>query len=356
MTVFDSPDYADHERVVFCRDSGAGLKAIIALHDTTLGPAAGGCRMWPYASIEQALSDVLRLSEAMTDKNALAGLALGGGKAVIIGDPATDKSPALLRAFARQVQGLNGAYYTAEDIGIGLADVERIAADTDYVFGLASKGAGSGDPSPFTARGGLHGIRAAAKHKLGSDDLAGLRVAVQGVGNVGRQLCRLLQEAGVKLVICDIDEPAAAAAAKEFAAEIVGVDEIYDQAVEIFAPCAMGGVINDATIDRLKARIVAGVANNQLAAPRHGAMLFERGILYAPDFVVNAGGMHNASCDIFGDYDKQRVIDKIDRIYDLTLEIFRRADEAGRPPHEVAIDMAKRIIRDAKERREGQAR
>jgi leucine dehydrogenase len=340
MSVFDHSEYDNHEQVLFCRDREAGLFAIIAIHDTTLGPAAGGCRMWPYASVDDAVTDVLRLSQAMSYKNALAGLPLGGGKSVIIGDPNQDKNERLLTSFARFVQRLGGQYYTAEDIGIGINDVEVLARESDYVFGLAT----TGDPSPFTARGCFEGIRAAVKHKLGRDSLDGLKVAVQGVGNVGRFVCKNLHEAGAELIIADVNPEAAAYAVEYFGAKVAAPDEIYSQDVDIFSPCAMGGVLNDDTIPQLKASIVAGVANNQLAEAHHGQLLHDRGILYTPDYVINAGGMLNASGDIFGQYDVNQVMERVTGLYDATLRIFEIAQQEGRLTSEVADDLARQKI------------
>jgi leucine dehydrogenase len=346
MSVFDNSEYDNHEQVVFCRDTDVGLFAIIAIHDTTLGPAAGGCRMWPYASVNDAVTDVLRLSQAMSYKNALADLPLGGGKSVIIGDSNKDKNEKLLTAFAQFVQRLGGQYYTAEDVGIGINDVEVLATASDYVFGLAA----TGDPSPFTARGCFEGIRAAVNHKHGRDSLEGLRVAVQGVGNVGRYVCKNLYEAGMKLIVADVNAEAAAYAVEKFEATAVTPDKIYSQDVDIFSPCAMGGILNDDTIPQLKASIVAGVANNQLAEPRHGRLLYNKGVLYAPDYVINAGGMLNASGDIFGQYDINQVMERVTRLYDATLRIFEMAKQKNQPINEVADDMARQKIATGRSR------
>ncbi|MGE0825912.1 MAG: Glu/Leu/Phe/Val dehydrogenase dimerization domain-containing protein [Candidatus Binatia bacterium] len=340
MSVFDHTEYDNHEQVLFCRAPEANLFAIIAIHDTTLGPAAGGCRMWPYASFDEAVTDVLRLSRAMSYKNALAGLPLGGGKSVIIGDPKKDKNEKLLTAFARSVQRLGGQYYTAEDIGIGTADVEILAKSCDYVFGLSM----TGDPSPFTAQGCFEGMRAAIQHQLHRNDFTGLTVAVQGVGNVGRYVCQILHEAGANLIVTDIDPRAVAYTVEHFGATAVAPEAIYSQEADIFSPCAMGGILNDNTIPQLKARIVAGVANNQLREPRHGRVLHDHGILYAPDYVINAGGMLNASGDIFGEHDVQRVMERVQALHDTTLKIFVTAQREGRPPSDVADDLAREKI------------
>jgi leucine dehydrogenase len=346
MSLFENPEYDAHEDVIFCSHAESGLKAIIAIHDTTLGPAAGGCRMWRYESEAEALTDVLRLSRAMTYKNALAGLPLGGGKSVIIGDAHTDKNPQLLVAFARHVEMLGGRYWTAEDIGIGMRDVEDVLArGTRYVFGLPSK---TGNPAPFTARGGFEGMRAAVEQRLGRKSLSQLRVAVQGIGSVGWELCRLLHEAGASLVVSDVDPHAARRAVDAFSARAVDVEAIYDADVDVFAPCARGGILNDATIPRLRAVVVAGVANNQLAQPRHGRRLHERGVLYAPDFLVNAGGMHNASGDILGAYDAKDAMTRVRRIYDVARETFARSAELNELPEAVAEQIARARITSAR--------
>jgi leucine dehydrogenase len=343
---FESPEFDHHENVVFCSDAGSGLRAIIAIHDTTLGPAAGGCRMWPYASTAAALTDVLRLSRAMTYKNSLAGLPLGGGKSVIIGDARTHKTPQLLAAFARHVERLGGRYWTAEDVGIGTRDVEEgFAQGTRYIFGLTRH---TGDPAPFTARGGFEGMRAAVEQRLGRASLAGVRVAVQGVGNVGTELCRLLHEAGAALVVCDVNAASVQRAVEAFGATAVAPEAIYDADVDVFAPCALGGVINDDTIPRLRATVVSGVANNQLAGPQHGRELQRRGVLYAPDFLVNAGGMHNASGDILGRYDRPEAMRRVVRIYDVARECFARAAQTGALPEQVAEELARQRIAEAK--------
>ncbi|PQP35591.1 amino acid dehydrogenase [Desulfobacteraceae bacterium SEEP-SAG9] len=344
MSVFDNSEYDNHEQVLFCRDEDAGLFAIIAIHDTTLGPAAGGCRMWPYASIEDAVTDALRLSQAMSYKNALADLPLGGGKSVIIGDPNKDKNEKLLIAFARFIQRLGGQYYTAEDVGIGIDDVEILSQASDYVFGLVT----TGDPSPFTARGCFEGIRAAVKNKLGRDRLKGLKVAVQGVGNVGRYVCKYLHEAGAKLIVADVQAESATYAVENFEAKAVAPHKIYTQDVDIFSPCAMGGILNDDTIPQLKASIVAGAANNQLAEARHGRLIHNKGILYAPDYVINAGGMLNASGDIFGKYDVTQVMERVTGLYAATFRIFEVAEQENRPTNEVADDRARQKIEAGK--------
>jgi leucine dehydrogenase len=337
MSFFDHREFDGHEEVAFCFDAESGLQAIIAVHNTNLGPALGGCRMWPYASDDEALTDALRLSRGMTYKSALAGLALGGGKAVIIGDSRTMKSEALFRAMGRFVDSLGGRYTVAEDVGISVADVDIMAKETPYVAGTCSGGVG--DPSPGTAYGVFMGIRAAVKHKLGKESLEGLRVAVQGVGAVGYHLCRFLAEDGAELLVTDIHQPSIDRVAKDFGARPVEAEKIYRQPVDVFAPCALGGVINDETIDLLSAPIIAGSANNQLDEPRHGIELSRRGILYAPDYVINAGGVINISFE-GRNYDEKKAFARIGQIGDTLLEIFARADAKGVPTSEAADRLA----------------
>ncbi len=344
MAVFSANEFSNHEQIVFCRDAATGLKAIIAVHNTALGPAAGGCRMWPYASEDEALWDVMRLAKGMSYKNALAGLPLGGGKSVIIGDPATDKTPALLRSFAGFVDRLGGTYYTAEDVGISTQDANIMAERSDYIFGISARPGGAGDPSPYTARGTFQGIRAGLQHCRGTADLRGIRVAVQGIGNVGGNLCRLLHEAGAALVIGDVHAGRARAMADMTGAEVVPADEVLFQEADVIAPCALGAVLNDESIPLIKAPLIAGAANNQLAEDRHGTSLMERGITYLPDYLINAGGVLSASCDIFKSFDARAVTAKVDALYDRSLEILRRADAERRPPHEVADSLAEEII------------
>ncbi len=347
MTVFGADDFDDHEQVVFASDPAAGLRAIIAIHDTTLGPSGGGCRMYPYASEADALRDALRLSRAMTYKFALADLGYGGAKGVIIGDPARDKSEALFRAFGRAVDNLGGRYTTGEDVGTTLDDMAVIRKETRHVAGIRD---GSGDTSPPTAHGVLQGIRAAVRHRLGRDGLAGVRVAVQGLGNVGMRLCRDLAGDGASLFVTDIRAEAVSRAVEELGATAVLGDAIFDLEVDVFAPCALGGVLDDATVPRLKAAVVAGCANNQLADDRHGAMLAERGILYAPDYVINAGGAINACAGGKG-YDREAVYRRIDAIADTLAGIFARADREGAATVEIANRMAaERIGRKREER------
>ncbi|PIP79674.1 MAG: amino acid dehydrogenase, partial [Gammaproteobacteria bacterium CG22_combo_CG10-13_8_21_14_all_40_8] len=292
MSVFNLRAYDDHEQVVFCSDVETGLKAIICVHNTNLGPAVGGCRMWEYNTDEGALVDALRLSRGMSYKNALAGLKMGGGKSVIIGNPKTTKSDALFRAFGRFVESLSGKYITAEDVGINPHDMALVNQETKYVLGLEGK---SGDPSPVTAYGVYKGMKAAVKHRLNRDSLEGIRVAVQGAGHVGYYLCKHLSEEGAEIIISDINKDSVEKVVAELGAKAVDINDIYSQDVDVYAPCALGATINDETIPRLKATIVAGAANNQLAEDRHGDILKSRGILYTPDYVINAGGIINVS-------------------------------------------------------------
>ncbi|HRQ55930.1 MAG TPA: Glu/Leu/Phe/Val dehydrogenase [Azoarcus taiwanensis] len=343
MAVFSLSDFADHEQVVFCSDDKSGLKAIIAIHNSNLGPALGGCRMWPYATEEEAVRDVLRLSRGMTYKSAMANLKLGGGKSVIIGNPRTQKTPELLTAFARALEQLNGRYIAAEDSGTSVADMKFMSAITGHVAGIVDKpsdtGIRSGDPSPATAFGTFIGIKAAVKEKLGHDSLEGLRVAVQGVGNVGFDLARQLKEAGASLWVTDIHRDALTRAADELDAVVVPPDAIFGLDVDVFAPCALGAVINDQTIPQLKASIVAGASNNQLAEARHGAELMKRGILYAPDYVINAGGIIDVYHERIG-FERSALIRHIEGIYDNLMEIFERARKEERPTGEVADAIA----------------
>lgn len=342
MSFFDLVDFDDHEQVVFCSDKKTGLKAIIAVHSTALGPAAGGCRFWNYANDEAALTDVLRLSRGMTYKNAMAGLKLGGGKAVIIGDPATLKSPELFKAFGAAVNNIAGRYYTAEDVNITTDDMATVNQVTDFVAGLDGK---SGNPGPFTALGTFLGIKAAVKFKLGTDDLTGIKVAVQGLGSVGYSLCQKLHAAGAKLVVTDINPIALEKAANEFGADVVGLDEIYSQNVDVFSPCALGASINDGTIAQLKASIIAGCANNQLAEARHDQILKDKSILYVPDYVINAGGIINVALEIYPEpYCADEATKLVERIYDTLMNVFETAKEQDKPTGIVADEMAREII------------
>ena len=347
--VFDHSDFAGHEQVVHCRDPATGLKAIIAIHNTNRGPALGGCRMWPYASNHDALTDVLRLSRGMTYKSAMANLDLGGGKAVIIGDPRTDKTEALLRSFGGFLQGLGGRFIVAEDSGTSVADIKIIAEESSYVAGVADKTTAdgslrSGDPSPATAYGVFVGIKAAVKQRLGRDDLEGLKFAVQGVGNVGYRLAKLLHENGALLWVTDLYDGQVKRAVAEFDAHAVAPEEIFALDVDVFSPCALGGAINDQTLTQLRATVVAGAANNQLTHQRHGADLMKRGILYAPDYVINAGGIIDISLELSG-FDRDELVRRLEGIHDTLMEIFERAGREQRPTGVVADYIAEERFR-----------
>ncbi|MBC2259303.1 Glu/Leu/Phe/Val dehydrogenase [Listeria booriae] len=342
--LFERMEKYDYEQVVFCHDKVSGLKAIIAIHDTTLGPALGGCRMWPYETEEEALEDVLRLARGMTYKNAAAGLNLGGGKTVIIGDPRKDKSEAMFRALGRYVESLNGRYIIAEDVGTTVADMDMIHAETDYVTGISESYGSSGNPSPMTALGVYSAMKRTALEAFGTDTLAEKTVAVQGVGNVAYALCELLHKDGAKLVVTDINQEAVNRAVAAFGAKAVAPDEIYDVDADIFAPCALGGVLNDTTIPRLKVKAVCGSANNQLLQTiHHGQMLADRGILYAPDYIVNAGGVINVA-DELSRYNEERAKHKIGEIYGQIGKVFDIAKEEKILPAQAANRMAEQRI------------
>jgi len=320
MALFDSMELHGHEQVVFCSDPQSGLRAIIAIHNTTLGPALGGLRMWPYKSDNAAKEDVLRLSQGMTYKAAIAGLNLGGGKAVIIGDARRMKSEALFRSFGRFVEGLGGRYITAEDVGTTVADMEWVRQETKFVAGLVSRN-GSGDPSPLTAYGVYHGMKAAAKKVFGTDSLQHRCVAVQGAGNVASHLVGHLAHEGAKVIVTDIYEEKVQHLVAQYGAEAVAPEAIYDADCDIFAPSALGGSLNDTTIPRLNARIIAGPANNQLDDPmRHAAELKDRGILYVPDYVINAGGLINVALELEG-YSRERALAQTENIYHIVENI-----------------------------------
>lgn len=333
--IFNELNFDDHEQVVFVSEPKSGLKGIIAVHNTALGPAMGGCRMWNYASEALAVNDVLRLSRGMTYKNAVAGLPIGGGKSVIIGNPRTDKTPALFEALGEALERLCGRYITAEDVGTSPQDMAYVANKTSYVAGLGA----SGDPSPYTALGCFVGAQAAVKHHFKRDTMDGLTVALQGLGHVGYDYARRLHQAGAKLVVADIDESALERARQEFGAQVVGVDAIYDVAADIYAPCALGATLNPNTLSRLSAKIVAGGANNQLATADVGVMLREKGILYAPDFVINAGGIVKV-CYEYLKKPESEVEAHVREISDTLSEIFTRADFEGRPTSVVADELA----------------
>jgi leucine dehydrogenase len=347
MSVFDHREFDDHEQVLFCHDERLGLYAIIAIHSTALGPAAGGCRMLPYATFDDALTDVLRLSKGMTYKNALAGLPLGGGKCVIVCDPSRPEKAELLRAFSRHVQALHGRYWTAIDVGVGPADADILAENCDYIFARASQYPKGFDPSSYTALGGFIGIQAAAEHVWHRQHLRGLRVAIQGLGATGHNLARQLHEAGAKLVVADIREEPVQTAVKDFDARAVPADVIHAQDVDIFAPCALGAVVNDVTLPQIRAQVVCGLANNQLGKPHHGEALRSRGIVYVPDYVVNAGGMIGASTIIFTTPSDDTSLKRILMLKDTILSVLREADAQGRATSDVADEWARRRVAEA---------
>lgn len=348
MLTFEKIYSMGHEEVVFFSDPSCNLKAVVAIHNTILGPALGGTRMWPYKTTEEAVEDVLRLSRGMTYKAAISGLNLGGGKAVIIGEPSKDKSEALFRAFGRYVNSLNGRYITAEDVNTNVEDMEYIFTETNFVTGVAEIHGGSGNPSPWTARGVYRGMEASAQKVFGDKSLRGKVVALQGAGSVGVHLGRLLNEAGAKIYFTDINE-ANIQRFKEAVptAEFVGTEEIYDVKADVYAPCALGATVNDKTIERLKVKIVCGAANNQLAENRHGDMLKEKGILYAPDYLVNAGGLMNVSIEFEG-WSADKAVRMVDKIYDSTLKIFKFADENNLPVYKATDMMAEQRIESMK--------
>lgn len=336
--------HGEHEEVVFCHDKSVGLKAIIAIHNTALGPALGGTRMWNYKTEEEALVDVLRLSKGMTYKAAAAGLNLGGGKAVIIGDSKTQKTEGLFRAFGQFVNSLNGKYITAEDVGTAEADMEYIYMETPWVTGIPKDFGGSGDPSPYTAHGVLMGIKAAVQEKLKTDSLKGLRIAVQGLGNVGKHLVSYLAKEGALLTVSDIDEAKVKKCVQEFKATSVTPDQITGVECEVLAPCALGAVVNDQSIRQLKCQVIAGGANNQLAESKHGDQLRELGILYAPDYVVNAGGLMNVFVELEG-YSPDRAFEKTRKVYDNCMKVFSIAKRDQISTHRAADRMAEERIR-----------
>ena len=335
--------HGDHEEVIICHNKDVGLKAIIAIHNTSLGPALGGTRMWNYENEEEALVDVLRLSKGMTYKAAAAGLNLGGGKAVIIGDPKKHKTEALFRAFGTYVNSLHGKYITAEDVGTTVHDMEYVFMETPYVTGIPVAFGGSGDPSPYTAHGVLMGIKAAVKQQLKTDSLKGVRVAVQGLGNVGSNLVDYLQKEGADITVADIDTEKVKLLAEKYGAKTADANDIIFSDCDVFAPCALGAVINDQSLAKLNCKIVAGGANNQLAEPQHGEALKELGILYAPDYVINAGGLMNVFVELEG-YSAERAIQKTTQVYDNLMQVFAIAEEEDIATHRAANRLAERRI------------
>ncbi len=348
MAAFDDPAFDDHERVVFCRDASTGLKAIIAIHSTALGPAAGGCRLWNYESDDAALHDVLRLSQGMSYKNAMADLKFGGGKAVIIKTPDFDGSEALYEKFGEFVEKLNGEYITAEDVGMSVSIMEMVARRTRHVTGLPpADGQAGGDPSPKTAFGVFKGIEAAVKFKLQRIDVSGLTVAVQGVGNVGYHLCRYLAEAGAKLVVADIDDSRVQRACDEFTATAVPLDQILYQDADVLAPCALGAILDQQTIPKLKVSIIAGGANNQLKTQTDGQRLADAGILYAPDYVINGGGIINVASEYAGNVEDAEVDRLVAAVGPRLTKIFEEASASGEPTNVIADALARKIIATA---------
>jgi leucine dehydrogenase len=347
LGVFETIGAEGHESVHFGHDAASGLHVIVAIHSTVLGPGLGGTRFYPYPDEQAALTDVLRLSKGMTYKAACAGLDLGGGKAVIIGDPAVIGTDDLFLAYGRFVEGLGGRYITAEDVGTTVANMEVVATQTLHVSGLAREHGGSGDPSPATARGVVAAMHAVAERLWGSDELAGRRVAIKGVGKVGMSLAERLANRDVDLIVADIDPLAAEQAATEFGAKVIPVDEIHRIDCDIFAPCALGADLNPATIPELACRAIAGSANNQLLNRSDADALAMRGILYAPDFVVNAGGIINIAAE-HGGYSPEKAAVMVDRIHDNVLEIFETADRLGTGTEEAAEQIADARLAEAR--------
>lgn len=345
--VFGQLSFDNHEQIVFCNDKDTGLKAIIGIHNTVLGPAIGGTRMWNYATEWEALNDVLRLSRGMTFKASITGLDLGGGKAVIIGDAKSQKTPELMRKFGEFVNSLGGKYITAEDMGMVTEDMDTVREVTPYVVGVSESKGGSGDPSINTGYGVFMGMKAAAKYKFGSDTLDGKSVFVQGAGHVGEVLIPHLLKAGAKVTVCDINQERLDSIKNSYDVAIYAGDDFYSQAMDIYAPCALGATINDETIGKLKAKIIAGSANNQLAEERHGMLLQEKGIVYAPDFLINAGGLINVYAEIKPG-DKNETKRGTENIYNTTLEILERAAIDQVTPNIAALKLAKERILNRK--------
>ncbi len=341
--VFGQISFDDHEQIVFCNDKDTGLKAIIGIHNTVLGPALGGTRMWDYNNEWEALNDVLRLSRGMTFKSAITGLNLGGGKAVIIGDANTQKTPELMRKFGEFVHSLSGKYITAEDVGMTTEDMDTVREVTPYVTGISESKGGAGNPSPITAYGVFMGMKAAAKFKFGSDVLEDKHIYVQGIGHVGEALVEHLVNEGAKVTIADISQERLERVRSKYNVTIYGGQDLYEEEMDIYAPCALGATINDDTILKLKAKIIAGAANNQLAEDRHGKMLQDLGIVYAPDFLINAGGIINVYAEL-ENYGRQEIIRKTENIYNTTLEILKRAKDKGITTNMAAVTMAKERI------------
>lgn len=353
MSVFSHKEFEQHEQVSFFSCPKTGLKAIIAVHNTNLGPALGGCRMWAYENDEQALNDVLRLSRGMTYKSAITGLPLGGGKSVIIGDARKLKSAELMQAMGRAVDTFGGQYIIAEDVNTTVEDMNNIHKQTEHVVGISHDGKGSGDPSPTTAYGVYVGLKAAVRYRLNKNDLKGVKVAVQGLGNVGYNLCKLLNDDGAVLFVTDINNDRVQQAVTEFGATAVALNDIYDVEADVFAPCALGAILNDDTIKRLKVSVVAGAANNQLAEARHGQALADRKILYAPDYLINAGGIINVYYEYAArqpgkSYNRDEVMAHVNKIDETAAAIFKKAEQEGIPTSEAADRIAEQRFKDVK--------
>ncbi len=345
MNVFDHPEFDLHEGVHFFDEPASGLRAIIAIHSTALGPAAGGCRFWHYEQSDDAVTDVLRLSRGMTYKNAVAGLPFGGGKAVILKGPGARATPELFRAFGRAVDSLGGRYVTAEDVGVAVEDMRNVRMETPYVSGLPQEGAAAGgDPSPWTALGVFQGIEAAVRHRLERDSVAGIRVAIQGVGHVGHHLAKMLSDAGAELVIADVSRENLARAHDSFAATEVAPRDLLFTDVDVLAPCALGNVINSETIPGIRASIIAGAANNQLAVAADGDRLMERNILYAPDYVINAGGIVSVAHEYFEQGSEDEVRENVGRIPERLNRIFAESSTSGEATNRIADELARRIV------------
>ena len=346
--VFGQNSFDNHEQIVFCNDKDTGLKAIIGIHNTVLGPALGGTRMWNYKNEWEAVNDVLRLSRGMTFKSAITGLNLGGGKAVIIGDAKTQKTPELMRRFGEFVHSLSGKYITAEDVGMATKDMDTVREVTPYVTGISESKGGAGNPSPITAYGVFMGMKAAAKYKYGSDVLEDKNVFVQGIGNVGEALVEHLSNEGANVTIADISQERLEEVRAKYGVNIYNGNDIYSEAMDIYAPCALGATINDDTIYKIQADIVAGAANNQLAEEnKHGRILQERGIVYAPDFLINAGGIINVYAEL-ENYDRQEIMRKTENIYNTTLEILDNAKANDLTTHQAAFNIAQERIENRK--------
>ena len=345
--VFGQLSFDNHEQIVFCNDKDTGLKAIIGIHNTVLGPALGGTRMWKYTNEWEALNDVLRLSRGMTFKSAITGLNLGGGKAVIIGDAKADKTPEMIIKFGEYIHSLSGKYITAEDVGTTTADMDLIRDVTPHVTGISQSRGGSGNPSPVTAYGVYMGMKAAAKYQFGTDNLSGKKVLVQGTGNVGETLIKHLTAEGALVQMTDINEARLQEIHAKYGAQIFTGD-IYSADVDIYAPCALGATINDETVNKIQAKVIAGAANNQLAVEEiHGKILKDRGIAYAPDFLINAGGIINVYAEIVG-YDSAEALRRTENIYNTTLEIFSFAEQNNITTHQAALSIAQKRIDDRK--------